>query len=147
MRLLLGNNSRIDPKSIDDYIALGGYDALAKALFRDESRSGDSRGATIGSERQGRGRIPDRAKWQTVRDAIDEPKYVVVNCDEGDPGAFMDRALMEGNPHSVLEGLAIAAYALGSHEGFIYVRAEYPLAVENAGIAIQQAEQLRPVGG
>jgi NADH:ubiquinone oxidoreductase subunit F (NADH-binding)/(2Fe-2S) ferredoxin/Pyruvate/2-oxoacid:ferredoxin oxidoreductase delta subunit len=140
MRLLLGNNSRIDPKNIDDYIALGGYDALAKVLFEMNPQQVIEEVRRSGLRGRGGGGFPVGRKWQTVRDAISEPKYVVVNCDEGDPGAFMDRALMEGNPHSVLEGLAIAAYALGSHEGFIYVRAEYPLAVGNAAIAIQQAE-------
>ncbi|GAH29692.1 unnamed protein product, partial [marine sediment metagenome] len=87
---------------------------------------------------RGGGGFPAGRKWESVRNAPGEPKYVIVNCDEGDPGAFMNRALMEGNPHSVLEGLTIGAYAIGSHEGFIYVRAEYPLAVENVGIAIRQ---------
>jgi NADH:ubiquinone oxidoreductase subunit F (NADH-binding)/(2Fe-2S) ferredoxin/Pyruvate/2-oxoacid:ferredoxin oxidoreductase delta subunit len=146
LRLLLGNNSRIDPRNIDDYIALGGYDALAKALFEMSPEQVIEQVRRSGLRGRGGGGFPAARKWQTVRDAIDEPKYVVVNCDEGDPGAFMDRALMEGNPHSVLEGLAIAAYALGSHEGFIYVRAEYPLAVENAGIAIWQAEHYGLLG-
>ena len=146
MRFLLGNNSRIDPKNIDDYIALGGYDALAKALFQMSPEQVIEEVRRSGLRGRGGGGFPAARKWQTVRDAKDGPKYVVVNCDEGDPGAFMDRALMEGNPHSVLEGLAIAAYALGAHEGFIYVRAEYPLAVENAAVAIQQAENYGLLG-
>ena len=146
MRFLLGNNSRIDPKNIDDYIALGGYDALAKALFQMSPEGVIEEVRRSGLRGRGGGGFPAARKWQTVRDAKDGPKYVVVNCDEGDPGAFMDRALMEGNPHSVLEGLAIAAYALGAHEGFIYVRAEYPLAVENAAVAIQQAENYGLLG-
>jgi len=141
MRLLIGNNSRIDSKSIEDYIALGGYSALAKALFEmtpeqvlEEVKRANLRG------RGGAG-FPAGIKWEAARNSPGEPKYVIVNCDEGDPGAFMDRALMEGNPHSVLEGLIIGAYAIGSHEGYIYVRQEYPLAVENVGIAIKQAEE------
>jgi len=145
-RILIGNNSKLDPKSIDDYIALGGYSALSKALFQmspeqvlEEVKKSNIRG-------RGGGGFPAGRKWESVRNAPGEPKYVIVNCDEGDPGAFMNRALMEGNPHSVLEGLAIGAYAIGSREGFIYVRAEYPLAVENIGIAIRQAEEYGLLG-
>ncbi len=140
-RIVFGPNRRIDPKSIEDYIALGGYSALAKALFKitpeqvlEEVKRANLRG-------RGGGGFPAGNKWETTRNAPGEPKYVIVNCDEGDPGAYMDRALMEGNPHSVLEGLLIGAYAIGSHEGFIYIRQEYPLAVENLSIAIKQAEE------
>jgi NADH-quinone oxidoreductase subunit F len=140
-RILIGNNPKLDPKSIDDYIAIGGYSALVKVLSHmtpeqvlEEVKKSNIRG-------RGGGGFPTGRKWESVRDAPGKPKYVIVNCDEGDPGAFMNRALMEGNPHSVLEGLIIGAYAIGSHEGFIYVRAEYPLAVENVGIAIKQAEE------
>ncbi|MGB6873330.1 MAG: NADH-quinone oxidoreductase subunit NuoF [Dehalococcoidia bacterium] len=139
-RCLIGNNIKINSKSIEDYLALGGYRALAKALFEmtpgqvlEEVKKANLRG-------RGGGGFPTGRKWETTRNASEEPKYVIVNCDEGDPGAFMDRALMEGNPHSVLEGLTIGAYAIGSHEGFIYVRQEYPLAVENVTAAINQAE-------
>jgi NADH-quinone oxidoreductase subunit F len=90
---------------------------------------------------RGGGGFPTGRKWEESRNAPDEIKYVIVNADEGDPGAFMDRALLEGNPHSILEGLTIGAYAIGSHEGFIYVRQEYPIAVENVTIAIKQAEE------
>jgi NADH-quinone oxidoreductase subunit F len=145
-RLVLANNTRLDPKSIDDYIALGGYSALAKALSQmtpeqvlQEVKKANLRG-------RGGGGFPAGAKWETTRDAPGEPKYVIVNADEGDPGAYMDRSLMEGNPHSVFEGLIIGAYAIGSHEGFIYVRQEYPLAVENVGIAIRQAEEYGLLG-
>jgi NADH:ubiquinone oxidoreductase subunit F (NADH-binding)/NAD-dependent dihydropyrimidine dehydrogenase PreA subunit len=95
---------------------------------------------------RGGGGFPTYIKWKSSRDAPGEPKYVIVNCDEGDPGAFMNRALMEGNPHSILEGLIIGAYAIGSHEGFIYVRQEYPLAIENMETAIRQAEELGLLG-
>ena len=140
-RLVFGPNRRIDPKSIEDYLAIGGYQALSKALFEmtpeqviKEVKEAKLRG------RGGAG-FPAGMKWEAARNAPGEIKYVIVNCDEGDPGAYMDRSLMEGNPHSVLEGLIIGAYAIGSHEGYIYVRQEYPLAVENVGIAIKQAEQ------
>ena len=139
-RINICNNIKIDPKSIDDYLAVGGYSALAKALFQmtpetvlEEVKKSNLRG------RGGAG-FPTGSKWEGSRNAPDPVKYVIVNADEGDPGAFMDRALLEGNPHSILEGLFIGAYAIGSHEGYIYVRQEYPLAVENVTIAIEQAE-------
>ena len=140
-RIVFGPNRWIDPKNIEDYIYIGGYSALAKALFQmtpeqvlEEIDKADLRG-------RGGGGFPAGRKWRTSRDALGEPKYVIVNCDEGDPGAYMDRSLMEGNPHSVLEGLIIGAYAIGSHQGFVYVREEYPLAVENLEIALKQAEE------
>jgi len=145
-RLLLDNNAKIDPKKIEDYIALGGYTALAKAIFQmtpeqvvEEVKKANLRG-------RGGGGFPTYRKWESTRDAPGEPKYVIVNCDEGDPGAFMNRALMEGNPHSILEGLVIGAYAIGSHEGFVYVRQEYPLAVENMDLAIKEAEKYGLLG-
>jgi NADH-quinone oxidoreductase subunit F len=145
-RLLLENNAKIDPKNIEDYIALGGYSALAKVLFEmkpeqviEEIKKSKLRG-------RGGGGFPTGQKWETTRNAPGEPKYVIVNCDEGDPGAFMDRSLMEGNPHSVLEGLIIGAYAIGANEGFVYVREEYPIAVENINAAIQQAEEYGLLG-
>ena len=145
-RFLIKNNIRINPKNIDDYIALGGYSALAKALSDmapveviEEIKGSKLRG-------RGGGGFPTGLKWESTRNAKGQPKYVIVNCDEGDPGAFMDRALMEGNPHSVLEGLIIGAYAIGSNQGFIYVRMEYPLAVENAKIALEQAKEYGLLG-
>ncbi|MBN2032325.1 MAG: NADH-quinone oxidoreductase subunit NuoF [Deltaproteobacteria bacterium] len=145
-RLLLGNNIKIDPKSIDDYLALGGYSALVKALFHltpeqvlELVKNSKLRG------RGGAGFLTG-VKWEFARRSPDKTKYVIVNADEGDPGAFMDRALLEGNPHAVLEGLIIGAYAIGSHEGYFYVRQEYPLAVKNIGIAIKQAEEYGFVG-
>jgi len=140
-RLLLDSNAKVDPKKIEDYITLGGYTALAKALYQmtpeqvlAEVKKSNLRG-------RGGGGFPTGRKWESTRNAPGEPKYVIVNCDEGDPGAFMNRALMEGNPHSILEGLIIGAYAIGSNEGFIYVRQEYPLAVENMQMALEQAEK------
>jgi NADH-quinone oxidoreductase subunit F len=145
-RIVFGNNKLIDPKSIDDYIALGGYGALAKILFEmspeqtlDEIKKSGLRG-------RGGGGFPTGTKWETTRNAPGEIKYVIVNCDEGDPGAYGDRSLMEGNPHSVLEGLIIGAYAIGSHQGFVYVRQEYPLAVENLSIALNQAREYGLLG-
>ena len=145
-RLLIGNNIKIDSKNIEDYITIGGYRALSTVLFErtpeqviEEVKNSKLRG-------RGGGGFPTGRKWESTRNAVGDPKYVIVNCDEGDPGAFMDRALMEGNPHSVLEGLAIGAYAIGAHEGFIYVRQEYPLAVENVTIAIKHAEDYGLIG-
>jgi NADH-quinone oxidoreductase subunit F len=141
MRLIIGNNIKLDPKSIDDYLALGGYSALAKVLSQmtpeqvlAEVKKSNLRG-------RGGGGFPTGRKWEECRNAPGDIRYVIVNADEGDPGAFMDRALLEGNPHSVLEGLIIGAYAIGSHEGYIYVRQEYPLAIENVTIAIKKAEE------
>jgi NADH:ubiquinone oxidoreductase subunit F (NADH-binding)/(2Fe-2S) ferredoxin len=139
MRLIIGNNGLIDPTSIDDYLAIGGYVALAKALkmqpekIIDEVKKSGLRG------RGGAG-FPTGSKWESTRNAHGEVKYVICNADEGDPGAFMDRSLVEGNPHSVLEGMIIGAYAIGSHEGYIYIRNEYPMAVRHMRIAMEQAE-------
>jgi NADH-quinone oxidoreductase subunit F len=145
-RIVFGNNRLIDPKSIDDYMALGGYTALAKALLEmtpeqvlEEVKKANLRG-------RGGGGFPAGIKWETTRNAPGEIKYVIVNADEGDPGAYMDRSLLEGNPHSVLEGLLIGAYAIGSHQGFVYVRQEYPLAVENLDIALKQAREYGLLG-
>ena len=136
---VFGLNRFIDPQNIDSYILRGGYAALAKALFQmspervlEEVKTADLRG-------RGGGGFPAGAKWQTTRDAPGDVKYVVVNADEGDPGAYMDRSLLEGNPHRVLEGLIIGAYAIGAREGFVYVRQEYPIAVENLSVALEQA--------
>jgi len=140
-RIVFGSNRQIDPRSIDDYIALGGYSALSKALSQMTPEEVMEEVKRSGLRGRGGGGFSTGLKWQTTHDAVGEIKYVIVNCDEGDPGAYMDRSLMEGNPHSVLEGLTIGAYAIGSHEGFIYVRQEYPLAVENLTAAIEQAEE------
>jgi NADH-quinone oxidoreductase subunit F len=140
-RLIFSANQKIDPTSIEDYIAIGGYKALVKVLFEmtpeqviEEVKNANLRG-------RGGGGFPAGIKWEFTRKAPGDIKYVVVNCDEGDPGAYMDRSLMEGNPYAVLEGLLIGAYAIGAHEGYIYIRQEYPLALENLSIAIRQAEE------
>ncbi|RUA03353.1 MAG: NADH-quinone oxidoreductase subunit F [Deltaproteobacteria bacterium] len=138
-RNVICNNIKIDSKSIDDYLALDGYSALAKALtgMTDEEVLEEVKKSNL----RGRGGagFPAGIKWEGSRNAAEKTKYVIVNADEGDPGAFMDRALLEGNPHSILEGLIIGGYAIGAHEGYIYVRQEYPLAVENITLAIEQA--------
>jgi NADH-quinone oxidoreductase subunit F len=145
-RLLLGNNSNIDPTKIEDYLALGGYAALSKVLFKMSPEGIIAEVKKSGLRGRGGGGFPTGVKWETCRQAKGETKYIICNCDEGDPGAFMDRSLMEGNPHSVLEGMLIGAYAIGGHQGYIYVRNEYPLAVRNAQIAIEQAEKLGLLG-
>jgi len=143
-RVLMG--VKLDPTSIEDYIAIGGYSALSKALFQmtpeqvlEEVKKSNLRG------RGGAG-FPTGRKWETAKKAPGDIKYVIVNGDEGDPGAYMDRALLERNPHSVLEGLAIGAYAVGASEGFVYVRQEYPLALKHVLMAIEQAESYGLLG-
>ena len=146
MRRVFADNGRIDPMEIRDYIARGGYSALSKVLA---SMTPDQ---VIGEVRKSglRGRggagFPTGQKWQFTRKAPGDVKYIVCNADEGDPGAFMDRSVLEGNPHLVLEGMAIAAYAIGAKCGYMYVRAEYPLAVQNLKLAIEQAEELGLIG-
>lgn len=145
-RLIFGSNGSIDPKSMDDYLAIGGYSALAKALF--EMTAGEVLEEVKKSNLRGRGGggFPAGRKWEGSKNAPDPIKYVIVNADEGDPGAYMDRALLEGNPHSILEGLMLGAYAIGSSEGYFYVRQEYPLAVENINLAIKLAEEYGLLG-
>ncbi len=140
-RLVFGSNGSIDPKSLDDYLAIGGYATLAKALCGMSSRQVLEEVKKSNLRGRGGGGFAAGRKWEGSSNAPDEIKYVIVNADEGDPGAYMDRSLLEGNPHSILEGLTIGAYAIGSHEGYIYVRQEYPLAVENVNIAIKKAQE------
>jgi NADH-quinone oxidoreductase subunit F len=145
-RLLLDHNTRIDPTKIDDYIADGGYAALCKALF--EMKPEEVIGEVSDSGLRGRGGAGFSTgwKWESTRKATGETKYVIVNADEGDPGAYMDRSLLEGNPHSIIEGLIIAGYAIGAREGFIYVRQEYPLALANTLSALEQARDYGLLG-
>jgi NADH-quinone oxidoreductase subunit F len=138
-RNIFGANGEIDPTEIEDSIAMGGYSALGKVLFHMSPREVISEIKKSGLRGRGGGGFPTGRKWDSCRDAKGAIKYVICNADEGDPGAYMDRSLLEGNPHSILEGMIIGAYAIGSHQGYIYVRNEYPLAVRNAGIAIEQA--------
>ena len=145
-RLVFGSNGAIDPKSIDDYLAIGGYAALAKALSGMTAEEVLEEVKTANLRGRGGGGFPAGRKWEGSRNAPGEMKYVIVNADEGDPGAYMDRSLLEGNPHCILEGLALGAYAVGSSEGYIYVRQEYPLAVENVNKAIRTAEEYGLLG-
>jgi len=138
-RHLIGTNIKIDPKHIEDYMATGGYAALPKVLYGMTPEQVVAEVKQSSLRGRGGGGFPAGRKWEGSRNAPGKIKYVIVNADEGDPGAFMDRALLEGNPHSVLEGLIIGGYAVGAGEGYIYVRQEYPLAVENVLIAIEQA--------
>jgi len=145
VRISLRNCGNIDPENIDHYIANGGYEGLAKALRMkpqevvDEVKKSGLRG------RGGAG-FTTGVKWQFCHDAPGDIKYVICNADEGDPGAFMDRALLEGDPHAVLEGILIGAYAIGAPEGYIYIRAEYPLAIQRLRIAIKQMEEYGLIG-
>jgi NADH:ubiquinone oxidoreductase subunit F (NADH-binding)/(2Fe-2S) ferredoxin/ferredoxin len=145
-REILWINGQLDPTRIEDYIVLGGYRGLLKALF--EMQPEEVLEAIKRSGLRGRGGagFPTGRKWESCRQAGGDIKYIICNADEGDPGAFMDRAVLEGNPHSVLEGMAIGAYAIGSHHGYIYVRNEYPMAVENATLALDAARALGLLG-
>ncbi len=144
-RIVLEQNGHIDPTSIQDYIASGGYSALSKALTM-EPEAIIREVEIAGLRGRGGGGFPTARKWRSAREAEGEPRYVICNGDEGDPGAFMDRSTMEGNPHVVLEGMIIAAVAIGSHEGYIYVRNEYPLAVEHLKQAIERCHECGLLG-
>jgi len=140
-RIIFGSNGFIDPTSIDDYIGIDGYSALAKVLKGMKPEQVISEVEKAGLRGRGGGGFPTALKWKTCRNAPGEPKYVIINADEGDPGAYMDRSVLEGNPHSVLEGLIIGAFAIGSSQGFIYIRHEYPLALRNFRTALDQARK------
>ena len=140
-RIVFGNNGLIDPTEIKDYIAVNGYSALSKVLESmapqeviEEIKSSGLRGRGGAGFRTG-------LKWEVTAKAKGNPKYIVCNCDEGDPGAYMDRSLLEGNPHCIIEGMLIGAYAIGARAGYVYVRDEYPIAVQNITIAIEQAKE------
>ncbi|UCE47710.1 MAG: SLBB domain-containing protein, partial [Phycisphaerales bacterium] len=145
-RIVLVGNGRIDPTKIIDYIAEGGYSALAKVISSMTPEEVISEVEVAGLRGRGGGGFPTARKWRSCREAEGSPKYVICNGDEGDPGAFMDRSIMEGNPHSVIEGMLIGAYAIGSDQGYIYVRNEYPLAVEHLKTAISQAQEIGLLG-
>ena len=140
-RIVLSQNGVIDPTRIDDYVAAGGYAALARALTAMTPEAVLAEVETSGLRGRGGGGYPTGRKWRSCREAPGTERYVVCNGDEGDPGAFMDRSVMEGNPHAVLEGMALGAYAVGARQGFVYVRAEYPMAVEHVHIAIGQCRE------
>ena len=146
LRVVFGSNGMIDPTIIGDYLAIDGYQALAKVLSEMTPEGVISEVKKAGLRGRGGGGFHAAVKWEGVRKAHGEPKYVIANGDEGDPGAYMDRSLMEGNPHSIIEGMIIGAYAVGAHEGYIYVRNEYPLAVTHLNIAIAAAKEAGLLG-
>ncbi|MDA8211811.1 MAG: NADH-quinone oxidoreductase subunit NuoF [Clostridia bacterium] len=144
--MVLKNCGHIDPENIQEYIAAGGYEGLAKVL---KTMNGDQVVEEVkksGLRGRGGGGFPTGIKWQSTRQAEGTKKYVVCNADEGDPGAFMDRSVLEGDPHAVIEGMLICGYAIGADEGYVYVRAEYPLAIKRLSIAIAQAEEAGYLG-
>jgi NADH-quinone oxidoreductase subunit F len=145
-RIALRNLGRIRPTVIDDYIATGGYQALARVLKQMTPDEVIEAVTVSGLRGRGGGGFPTGRKWRTCRDVPAEARYVICNGDEGDPGAFMDRAIMEGDPHSILEGMMIAAYAVGARKGYIYVREEYPLAVERLQSATDQTRENHLLG-
>ncbi len=145
-RIALRNCGKIDPENINEYIAMHGYEALGKVLTTmtpqeviDEMKASGLRG------RGGAG-FPTGLKWQFEKDQVSDDKYVICNADEGDPGAFMDRSILEGDPHAIIEGMAIMAYAVGAKTGYVYIRAEYPIAVHRLKVAIKQAKELNLLG-
>ena len=145
-RVVLADCGHIDAEDIGEYLAKGGYTALEKALTKMSSEDIINEISESGLRGRGGGGFPAGRKWSQVARQNNFPKYVVCNGDEGDPGAFMDRAVMEGNPHSLIEGMMIAGVACGSNDGYIYVRAEYPLAVSRLQLAIEQATKLGLLG-
>ncbi|MDA8123783.1 MAG: 4Fe-4S binding protein [Deltaproteobacteria bacterium] len=145
-RLVFGLNPQVDPESLEDYLAIGGYGALGKALSGMKPEAIVQEVIKANLRGRGGGGFPTGWKWDATRKASGTPKYVICNADEGDPGAYMDRSLLEGNPHLVLEGMIIGAYAIGSSEGYIYARNEYPLAIKNITLAIQKAREAGLLG-
>lgn len=145
-RRVLANCGRIDPQRIEHYIEKGGYEALAKMLQKMTPEGVIEEVLAARLAGRGGAGFPAGLKWRFARGAEGTPKYIICNADEGDPGAFMDRAVLEGDPHAVLEGLLIGAFAIGAEYGYIYVREEYPIAVEHLSVAIRQAEALGLLG-
>ena len=140
-RLVSGKNTRIDPREIDDYISNGGYKGLARALTQMTREAIISEMKKSGLRGRGGAGFPTGIKWGIAKDQKGDVKYVICNADEGDPGAYMDRSVLESNPHSVIEGMIIGGYAIGAGEGWIYLRNEYPLAIEHVTIAIENARK------
>ncbi len=145
-RIVLRNCGIIDPSSIDEYIARDGYKGAEKAITTMNHQDVIDTVFQSGLRGRGGGGFPTGLKWRFARQADNEKKYIICNADEGDPGAFMDRSILEGDPHSVLEGMMIAGYAIGADEGYIYARAEYPLAIRRLKLAIQQCEEKNLLG-
>jgi len=146
VRVVLRNCGKIDPENIEDYIAEDGYQGLAKVLTGMEPDEVIDTVLKSGLRGRGGAGFPTGKKWAITRDSVNPVKYVVCNADEGDPGAFMNRRVLEGDPHAVLEGMIIAAFAIGANQGFIYCRAEYPVAVATLNIAIRQAREFGLLG-
>ena len=145
-RQILSQNRMVDPCSIEDYIVAGGYSALTKVLGGMMPEEIIKEIQSSGLRGRGGGGFPTGRKWHECREAPGDEKYVICNADEGDPGAYMDRCVLEGNPHLVLEGMMIGAWAVGARKGYIYVRNEYPLAVKHSRIAVEQARELGLLG-
>jgi NADH:ubiquinone oxidoreductase subunit F (NADH-binding) len=146
IRVVLKNCTLIDPENIEHYIIEDGYQALATVVTQMTPEQVIDAINRSGLRGRGGAGFPTGRKWQLTRNSLETPKFVICNADEGDPGAFMNRRVLEGDPHSVLEGMAIAAYAIGASQGYIYCRAEYPVAVHTLNIAIQQARELGFLG-
>jgi bidirectional [NiFe] hydrogenase diaphorase subunit len=145
-KIVLENMGRINAESIEEYIASDGYEALAKALTEMSPEDVIAEVRKSGLRGRGGAGYPTGLKWDIVRKGVADQKYIVCNADEGDPGAFMDRSVLEGDPHRVLEGMALAGYAVGATQGFVYARAEYPLAIDRLKTAIKQAERFGILG-
>ena len=145
-RHLLAQNRLVDPCSIEDYIAIGGYAALVKTLFEIAPESVVREIKDSGLRGRGGGGFPTGRKWAACRETPGDEKYVICNADEGDPGAYMDRCVLEGNPHLVIEGMMVGAWAIGARQGYVYVRNEYPMAVKHTRVAIQQAREFGLLG-
>ncbi|MBE5813737.1 MAG: NADH-quinone oxidoreductase subunit NuoF [Clostridiales bacterium] len=145
-RLALRNCGVIDPENIDEYIAFDGYQALAKVLTEMSPEDVINEMIKSGLRGRGGGGFPTGTKWKFAAASKSEQKYIICNADEGDPGAFMDRSILEGDPHSVIEAMAIGGYAIGASEGYVYVRAEYPIAVKRLQLAIDQAREYGLLG-
>ena len=146
VKIVLANSGRVDPEKLTDYIAAGGYQSLAKAMEDMTPREVVEEVKKSGLRGRGGAGYPTGLKWELVAKQVPTTKYVVCNADEGDPGAFMDRSVLEGDPHRVLEGMAIAGYAVGAQQGYIYVRGEYGLAIQRLQTAIKQAEREHLLG-
>lgn len=146
LKIVLSNCGNIDPENIDEYIGTGGYEALGKVLTEMTPEQVIDIVTRSGLRGRGGAGFPTGLKWKFAREAKGDEKYIICNGDEGDPGAFMDRSVCEGDPHAVLEGMAIAGYAIGANKGYIYIRAEYPLAVKRLQIALKQAKKYGLIG-
>ncbi len=145
-RIALRNCGRINPENIYEYIGIDGYEALYRVLTEKTPQEVIDIVKASGLRGRGGAGFPTGLKWQFEKDQPGDEKYVICNADEGDPGAFMDRSILEGDPHAILEGMAIMAYAVGAHQGYVYIRAEYPIAVNRLRIAIREAKELGLLG-